>query len=133
MCGDDEGIAVRFPMPKLTLERDWAEEFQDWHLDPQFLQKDLDRIIEGFGLLRDKVKKFGKPRGSRTYSQADFFDAAVQAFCRCYERGDKRPSDLDVAGQMNLSKSAFNAHKRNYGIRQSDIRVKAMRRIDQEG
>ena len=119
-------------MPRLAVKPHYSEEFQDWHLDPQFLQKDLDHILKGLDLLRDNVKKFGRSRGSRTYSQADFFNAAVEAFIRCYERGDKRPSGLDVALEMNISKAAFNAHKRDYGIRQNDISKEAMDRINQE-
>jgi hypothetical protein len=152
LYGDDEGIAIRFPIPKLSArprKTEWEEEippgsplpkhvtkhsdkieFKSWQFDSQFLNKDLKRILKGLDLLRGDVKKFGRAEGTRTYSESDFFEAAVEAYLKCYEKYYKRPSDHDVAGEMELSKSAFNNHKKDYGVRQSDIRAEAMRRIN---
>lgn len=129
MDGDDEGLAIRFPTPRFVAGRGKAVEFQAWHFEPQFQRQHLDKTIKGLDLLRDHVKWFGRQKGSRTYSKADFFDSAVEAYCKYYLRKKEHPTDEQLAEELHLSESAFHSHKRDYGFRKNNVRAEAMRHI----
>jgi hypothetical protein len=94
-------------------------------LEHKHTQKDREKVFKGLALLRAAVKRGGRRKGSRSYSEADFRRRAPLAYQDFYNRTGKYPNGALLAIEMHLSRSAFFANLKAYNLTINDIRALA--------
>lgn len=91
-------------------------------LEHKHTTKDRERAVKGLDLIRAAAKKLGRKKGTRFYSESEFWKRAPAVYRSFYDREGEHPSGVQLAAEMYLSKSALYEHMKEY-------RVKGMKEI----
>jgi len=95
-------------------------------LEYKHTAKDRERAFKGLDLIRAAAKKLGRKKGTRFYSESEFRKRAPAAYRSFYDREGVHPKNLQLAAEMDLSRSALFDHMKEYGVKMNEIRAIAL-------